>query len=346
MTFMPNEASRWATSTPIRPSPTMPTVFSYSSVPLYLLRFHSPPLSAAFAGAMLRAVAKSSPMASSAALVMLDVGALTTMTPAWVAALTSTLSSPTPARAMTFSLGAAAIASASTFVALRTRMASASAMADSRAGRSVPSTSRISNSGPRASTVAGESCSAMSTTGLLTWDSSSGTCVVTTKSDERDTGPGRVECSARFGTSAACRGIAVAGSTGHRPRFPAPGSVPEHPLESRRTRIRRMHPFEHAWVGDSLFVGERFGSARPLGEVGIAVGSQPFRVWMFRLGFQHTGEVPAQLGIDPEARQQAGQRDRRRRQYGIGLQRIDVGQAGRRRFDLEAFDVDAVAFEQ
>ena len=35
---------------------------------------------------------------------MLEVGALTTMTPAWVAALTSTLSRPTPARATTLRL--------------------------------------------------------------------------------------------------------------------------------------------------------------------------------------------------------------------------------------------------
>ena len=48
---------------------------------------------------------------------MLDVGALTTMTPALVAAETSTLSRPTPARATTRSFLAAAIASASTLVA-------------------------------------------------------------------------------------------------------------------------------------------------------------------------------------------------------------------------------------
>ena len=51
---------------------------------------------------------------------MLEVGALTTMTPRAVAAGTSTLSSPTPARATTFSRGAAASASASIWVALRT----------------------------------------------------------------------------------------------------------------------------------------------------------------------------------------------------------------------------------
>ena len=88
---------------------------------------------------------------------MLDCGAFTTITPAWVAALTSTLSRPTPARATTLSRRAAADASASTVVALRTRSASASTTAASSAGRSVPSTLRTSKSGPRASTVAGDS---------------------------------------------------------------------------------------------------------------------------------------------------------------------------------------------
>ena len=111
--------------------------------------------------------AAAAPTASSAADTMLEVGALTTMTPAWVAALTSTLSRPTPARATTFSFLAAAIASASTLVAERTRIASTSAIAGSSSARSAPSQCRISKSGPRASTVAGESSSAMSTTGLV-----------------------------------------------------------------------------------------------------------------------------------------------------------------------------------
>ena len=99
---------------------------------------------------------------------MLEVGALTTITPAWVAALTSTLSRPTPARATTLSRLAAASASASTLVAERTRIASTSAMAGSSSARSAPLQWRISKSGPSASTVAGLSSSAMSTTGLLT----------------------------------------------------------------------------------------------------------------------------------------------------------------------------------
>jgi hypothetical protein len=71
---------------------------------------------------------------------------LTTITPRAVAAGTSTLSSPTPARATTFNRFDAASASASTIVAERTSRASASASAASSAGRSVPSTWRISTS--------------------------------------------------------------------------------------------------------------------------------------------------------------------------------------------------------
>ena len=102
---------------------------------------------------------------------MLEVGALTTMTPAWVAAWTSTLSRPTPARATTLRLFAAASASASILVAERTRTASTSARAGSSSSRSAPSQWRISKSGPRASMVAGESSSAMRTTGLVTCQS-------------------------------------------------------------------------------------------------------------------------------------------------------------------------------
>jgi hypothetical protein len=79
-------------------------------------------------------------MACSAAETMFEVGALTTITPRAVAAGTSTLSSPTPARATILSRVLAAITSASTLVAERTSSASASATAASSAGRSVPST--------------------------------------------------------------------------------------------------------------------------------------------------------------------------------------------------------------
>ena len=145
----------------------MPIFFSKSSMPVYLERFHSPSLRAELACGMWRARLRMWPTVSSAAETMLEVGALTTMTPAWVAALMSTLSRPTPARAITLRFLAAAMASASTWVAERTRIASTSAIAESSWERSAPSVWRISKSGPRASTVAGESSSARSTTGLV-----------------------------------------------------------------------------------------------------------------------------------------------------------------------------------
>ena len=152
----------------MRPRPMMPTVFSKSSTPVYVARFHSPALRLACAAGMWRARLRMWPMVSSAALMMLEVGALTTMTPAVVAALMSTLSRPTPARATTFSCFAAASASASIWVAERMSTACASGIAASSAARSVPSTLRMSKSGPRASTVAGESSSAIRTIGLAT----------------------------------------------------------------------------------------------------------------------------------------------------------------------------------
>ena len=60
----------------------------------------------------------------SAALMTLDCGAFTTMTPRRVASSTSTLSSPIPARATTFRFVAAASTSAVTCVALRMMSAS------------------------------------------------------------------------------------------------------------------------------------------------------------------------------------------------------------------------------
>ena len=118
---------------------------------------------------MKRADAKRREMASSAAETMLEVGALTTMTPAAVAAGISTLSSPTPARAITFKPFAAAIASASILVAERINTASTPAPSAARSSsRLAPSQLRTSKSGPSACSVAGLSSSAINTTGLAT----------------------------------------------------------------------------------------------------------------------------------------------------------------------------------
>src|SRR4051794_30120667 len=116
---------------------------------------------------MCRAAASRSAMACSAALTMFEVGAFTTKPPRAVAAGTSTLSSPIPARATTFSRGAAASASASIWVAERMSTAEASARAGSRAARSAPSTWRISTSLPSTSRTLGASSSAIRTTGAV-----------------------------------------------------------------------------------------------------------------------------------------------------------------------------------
>ncbi len=97
---------------------------------------------------------------------MFEVGALTTITPCEEAAFTSTLSKPTPARAITFKFLAVLNTSSSICVAERINMASALTTSCSSAARSVPSTFLTSKSGPRASTVAGDSSSAIKTIGL------------------------------------------------------------------------------------------------------------------------------------------------------------------------------------
>ena len=103
---MPKAWARWATSEPARPSPTTPSTLPWSSTPSHFERSHRPATSEAWAWGMLRAWASSSAMACSATERMLEVGALTTMTPRAVAAATSTLSRPTPARPTTCERGA------------------------------------------------------------------------------------------------------------------------------------------------------------------------------------------------------------------------------------------------
>src|SRR3954469_9001279 len=165
MSRQPKALIRCATRTPIRPRPTTPIVLSVTSTPVKRLRFHSPDLRLAVACGTRRATDNNSAMACSAAETMLDVGALTTSTPRAVAAGTSTLSRPTPARATTLSRAPAAIASASTVVALRTIRASAPASAGSSASRSAPSTERTSKSSESTARALGASSSATRTTG-------------------------------------------------------------------------------------------------------------------------------------------------------------------------------------
>ena len=83
-----------------------------------------PRFSAAWACGMLRARATSRPIVCSAAETTVDSGAFATTMPRRVAASTSTLSTPTPARPITFSRSARAITSAVSFVAERITIAS------------------------------------------------------------------------------------------------------------------------------------------------------------------------------------------------------------------------------
>ena len=134
---------------------------------MYLERAHLPFRSAACAGEINLADANNKPIANSAAETIFEVGALTTMTPAAVAAGISTLSKPTPARAITFKPFAAAIASASILVAERIKTASTPLpSAANNSARSAPLQLRTSKSGPSASNVAGLNSSAIKTTGL------------------------------------------------------------------------------------------------------------------------------------------------------------------------------------
>ncbi len=127
MMRMSNEAARLATSWPMRPRPARPRVFSRTSSPRNFFFSHLPCFMAASAAGTWRASASMSATASSATLMLLAPGAFITTIPRALAAGTSTLSTPVPARAMTRSFGAAWMSGAVTFVALRTTMASASA---------------------------------------------------------------------------------------------------------------------------------------------------------------------------------------------------------------------------
>jgi hypothetical protein len=114
------------------------------------------------------AAGQQQPIASSAALTMLEVGAFTTMTPACVGGRNVDVVQADTGPGDDLELLRRGTASASIFVALRIRHRVDVAERSQQLERSAPLQDRISKSGPRASTVAGESSSAMSTTGLAT----------------------------------------------------------------------------------------------------------------------------------------------------------------------------------
>jgi hypothetical protein len=95
-----------------------------SSTPEKRERSQRPSLRLACAWGTLRASDSSSAIVCSAAVTTFDCGALATTMPCFVAAGTSTLSTPTPARPITRRLCARARRSASRFVAERIRMPS------------------------------------------------------------------------------------------------------------------------------------------------------------------------------------------------------------------------------
>jgi hypothetical protein len=126
ITVISNACARAATSCPMRPSPTSPRVFDRISAPANFDFSHFDAFIDASAAGIFRANDKMRPIASSATLRLLAPGAFITTMPRAVAAPTSILSTPVPARAMTRSFGASSITERVTFVALRTTSASAS----------------------------------------------------------------------------------------------------------------------------------------------------------------------------------------------------------------------------
>ena len=102
----------------------MPSVLPRSSMPMKRERVHSLRRIEASACGMLRASEIMSANACSAAAMVLPVGELTTAMPCCVAASTSMLSTPTPARPMPSIFVACSMMRSVTFVSLRTTIAS------------------------------------------------------------------------------------------------------------------------------------------------------------------------------------------------------------------------------
>ena len=121
---MPMPCALRATVLPMRPRPMTPSFLPSSSKPVRPALGHSPAFMPASARGTWRASANSSDSACSAAASVLPSGAFITAMPFAVAASTSIVSTPAPARPITFSCLALAIASAVTCVEERTSNAS------------------------------------------------------------------------------------------------------------------------------------------------------------------------------------------------------------------------------
>ena len=159
ITRIPKAWAREATSVPTRPRPINPRVLPASSTPCHRSRSQRPAWSSWSACGTFRACASSSAIVCSAALIVFDCGAFTIITPRRVAASTSTLSTPMPARATTFRRGAASRTSAVTRVALRITRASNGAIAPARSPCARSSRTSTRNRSRRSSRPASESFS-------------------------------------------------------------------------------------------------------------------------------------------------------------------------------------------
>ena len=144
---MPKARARSATRRPMRPKPTTPNVLPYISVPINLLRFHSPASTEACDCAVCRLMASIRARVCSAVAMLFPCGVFITIMPRRVAASTSTLSIPTPARPITFSLVAAEITSASGLHPLRTISPSYSPMQAINSSLDKPARSTYCTSG-------------------------------------------------------------------------------------------------------------------------------------------------------------------------------------------------------
>ena len=123
-TSIPIPCALRATVAPMRPRPITPSFFPSNSKPVRPALGQPPAFIPASAFGICRAKANNNEMACSAAASVLPSGAFITAIPRAVAASTSMVSTPAPARPITLSCDALAMASAVTAVADRTSSAS------------------------------------------------------------------------------------------------------------------------------------------------------------------------------------------------------------------------------
>src|SRR5680860_1478688 len=135
---MRSPRARCATTSPMRPRPIRPRVLPVISTPLNLDRSHLPALSEACACGSWRAWASIRAMACSPAATAFDSGAFATRMPRLVAAATSMLSTPLPARPITLSRLLFSSMSAVTCVCERTIKASYSLIRDVNSSSRLP----------------------------------------------------------------------------------------------------------------------------------------------------------------------------------------------------------------